>query len=1037
MRKPWLIASLGLLAFSLLVWFAGPLLTVGRAAPLAAPQARVLLVAVFVAQYLLQKWWSARRARRDNERVVSVLAPADRPADRSTAGGREAAVLQERFASALRTLRDTQFGAPGGFWSSLSWKFGRQYLYQLPWYMIIGAPGAGKTTALLNSGLNFPLADTLGRGSIKGVGGTRNCDWWFTDRAVLIDTAGRYTTHESDRVADRQAWQAFLGLLRKSRPRQPLNGALVAVSVSDLMGFSPQQLAEHADTLRSRIDELQTALGMRIPVYLLVTKCDLMAGFVDWFFDLERRARDQVWGVTFEAAASDAGEAPGQFAAAFDRLTDRLGQGVMARLLTERDVQRRGRILALARQCRGLRDPLDELVRRVFGPRARALTGPATCLRGVYFTSGTQEGTPIDRMLSALGRELGLERQIVAPNQNSGRSFFLARLMNEVVFAEAELAGASLGGQRWRRRVIMVAMAAVQSVAVVLAASWATGYSRTSDSLAGVQAQAEQVRALVQAVPAAVSPDPRPLLPALDALRTFAAERADASHSADALLLGLTRRPQRKLAAAADQAYERLLLGPLLAGIRTDIDEQMRTGADVDLQYEALKAYAMLNDSAHFDASALNSFVLFDWDTRSDPPLSAADRTELAEHLGALLEAGAVGAGSGSDAALVESVRARLAGQPPVRRIATRLRAQLGALPVADFTIAVAGPAAAELFVGADGRSAPRVVPGRYSLEAYRNASVNAMPAIASQLAAEASWVLGVPQGPGSSGAQALASDQTTAEVIAIYDAEYARAWVDFVDDLHLKRAARNDDAVRQAQVLAGRDGPLATLLRKVVEQSAPVSRALPPASTPNRARGSSRPLPQAAGAPEGPGDRLRELRQFVLPAADGRSGLDAALGMFNEIHVLRSLAAAPGASAPTVSGAADMEATSADRIERLRAAARRDPEPVRSMLLALAVLPSPAAGKRKVPISSRLYQIAYPSSSQTRSLIRSAALFRKTKMFPDRGSPTRASRTRAAKLSNDFLRSVGCAQSQMRTVAGKLNMPCLRPPRRRADERG
>ena len=202
----------------------------GGQAPLASPQARLAVIAIFTLQYLAQKLWQSWRARRTNARVVSALMPAAEsglPA--------ETLRLRERFSTALAEMRRARFRSRSGRGWSFSWNFGRSYLYQLPWYMIIGAPGAGKTTALLNAGLEFPLEAALGRGSVQGVGGTRNCDWWFTDRAVLIDTAGRYTTHESDRIADRQAWGAFLELLRNSRPRRPLNGVLVAVSVSDLL----------------------------------------------------------------------------------------------------------------------------------------------------------------------------------------------------------------------------------------------------------------------------------------------------------------------------------------------------------------------------------------------------------------------------------------------------------------------------------------------------------------------------------------------------------------------------------------------------------------------------------------------------------------------------------------------------------------------------------------------------------------------------------------------------------------------------------
>ena len=70
----------------------------------------------------------------------------------------------------------------------------------------------------------------MGQGAVAGVGGTRLCDWWFTEDAVLIDTAGRYTTQDSDAAVDRAGWEAFLDLLKRTRARQPLNGVIVAIA---------------------------------------------------------------------------------------------------------------------------------------------------------------------------------------------------------------------------------------------------------------------------------------------------------------------------------------------------------------------------------------------------------------------------------------------------------------------------------------------------------------------------------------------------------------------------------------------------------------------------------------------------------------------------------------------------------------------------------------------------------------------------------------------------------------------------------------
>ncbi|MBV8280498.1 MAG: hypothetical protein JO347_00355, partial [Candidatus Eremiobacteraeota bacterium] len=110
--RPWLLAAPGLAAYGLLVWFAGPLVSIGDSAPLASRETRTALIAAFVLVYLAHKAWVAVRARRRSDRVMGELAAAS-PVVESA----ELAQLRKRFSAAIETLRHTRFGARGGFWS--------------------------------------------------------------------------------------------------------------------------------------------------------------------------------------------------------------------------------------------------------------------------------------------------------------------------------------------------------------------------------------------------------------------------------------------------------------------------------------------------------------------------------------------------------------------------------------------------------------------------------------------------------------------------------------------------------------------------------------------------------------------------------------------------------------------------------------------------------------------------------------------------------------------------------------------------------
>ena len=320
----------------------------------------------------------------------------------------DAPVLKQKMEDALAVLKRTG-------------KSNARALYDLPWYLIIGPPGAGKTTALVNSGLKFPLAGDNAAMAVQGVGGTRYCDWWFTDEAVLIDTAGRYTTQDSDAKADRRSWLAFLDMLSRNRPRQPINGVIVAISIADVLNLPAKEVAAHADAIRKRLDELHEELKVDFPVYAVFTKMDLVEGFTQYFADLDEAKRQAVWGATFQTPdkkANNVGKVPEEI----DLLIQRISERMPERLQEEPDLRSRAILFGFPAQLGAIRKPIADFLNRIFEPTRYQTTA---ILRGFYFTSGTQEGTPFDAVIGALQKSYGVQSLGSVGFSGTGKSFFL------------------------------------------------------------------------------------------------------------------------------------------------------------------------------------------------------------------------------------------------------------------------------------------------------------------------------------------------------------------------------------------------------------------------------------------------------------------------------------------------------------------------------------------------------------------------------------------------------------------------------------
>ncbi len=439
----WVLTFIGTALLAAILWVFGPFL-----AALEGLTVRlVLIVVMFTVWAGLNLFVDWRRRQREAALADGVAAAPDPSA---LASAEEVAALRDKLTTALALLKKAR-GTKG-------------YLYEQPWYAIIGPPGAGKTTALLNAGLRFPLAAEMGQSALAGVGGTRLCEWWFTEDAVLIDTAGRYTTQDSDAAVDRAGWEGFLDLLKRTRFRQPLNGLIVVIALTEIATAPREERLAHARAIRRRVKEIEEKLAVRLPVYAVFTKADLLAGFTEFFDDLDREKRGQVWGATFALTDREAGPAGG-FTPEFQALIERLNSRLFDRLQAERSPPRRGLIAGFPAQVASLATPLAEFLQDAFGG---SRLDPAPMLRGFYFTSGTQDGTPIDRLTGVLARSFGMDqRRAPSLRPEQGRSYFLTRLVKEVIFGEAMLVAERPGAAR-QRLLIRASAFALIALAVVV-----------------------------------------------------------------------------------------------------------------------------------------------------------------------------------------------------------------------------------------------------------------------------------------------------------------------------------------------------------------------------------------------------------------------------------------------------------------------------------------------------------------------------------------------------------------------------------------
>ena len=820
-RSRLLWGVVGITAVCLLIWTIGPLVAIGDYRPLESETNRFIAIGVLYLFWVLFRLVPRLWRRWQNRRLVRKLEPApaeEAPQENSS----QDPVLAARFSEATQLLRQARFNRPESrFRPKWLQRFDRKYLYQLPWYMLIGAPGSGKTTALVNSGLHFPLADHFGKNALRGVGGTRNCDWWFTDEAVLLDTAGRYTTQESDKQQDAGEWRSFIALLKKYRPRQPVNGAIITISVSDLLSEPEEARHQQATSLRKRLLELREQLAIPFPVYVLVTKTDLLKGFTSSFSAMNKAQRDQIWGFTWpwQQPIHDLSE---EFEYQFNRLHRRLEAGLSDLMISEHDALKRAEMYLFPQEFLTLKPLLQHYLSVVF-----AVTGYETTLvpRGVYFTSGTREGLPFDRVMGQMSRALGLpalpshEEESDKPwdpqdppspvPAGRGQSFFLHRLLEDVVFREAGLAGVN----RWweyRSRMLYWSAYALLGVALLIAVIWWTAsYQHNKNYLATVQQRVPLVEKQAKTLPPLTTSDLFVLLPFLDNLAHLPDSKNidDLTAPPYSWRAGLYRGTE--VSSASDSLYQRALQQMLLPVISRNITDWVRNdnGSDVDYSYEALKAYQMLYLPQHYDGKFLHAWIMLNVQRTQGANTAQSALQALDYHLGQLLDNKINASPFERDDNLVVRQIDMINRSPLSARVYGRLKRLLIPRITRGVSLTDLSGSQTELvFARKSGRPLTDTIPGFYTPAGYWGLFTSNISNVSTSLLNEDKWVLSRSETP---------EEQKTLEntVRRLYMADYIQQWDGLLQDIELKPVAGIESRINAARMLSGRTSPLRLMI--------------------------------------------------------------------------------------------------------------------------------------------------------------------------------------------------------------------------------
>ncbi|AJA45571.1 type VI secretion system protein ImpL [Frischella perrara] len=305
----------------------------------------------------------------------------------------------------------------------------KNFRYKLPWYLVIGNVNSGKTT-FLKEGCKLNELYT------PEIPQLVHC--WLNESAVIIESKGQLFEQDNNSTLPtlyERLWKGMLEWLVNERNRQPLNGMILTIDIYQLSTFTKTERDNYITKLKARLDDIKKILDTQLPVYIVLTKLDLLYGFEAMYQSLDKNQREEVLGITFTYNEENWLNELDNF---WQKWISHLNGAMPAMMVNNVDISQRSQLFTFIRQVYGIKDYVTHIIDNCF----LSLKEGSFALRGVYLTSSQQKGQMEDLFVKSASSQYNLPEQIYPSWQSPiSHTYFTHNLLNSLLFKETNLAG--------------------------------------------------------------------------------------------------------------------------------------------------------------------------------------------------------------------------------------------------------------------------------------------------------------------------------------------------------------------------------------------------------------------------------------------------------------------------------------------------------------------------------------------------------------------------------------------------------------------